>query len=116
MAAEWEKVASVEQLASEHHSLEAAAAVDSGQGFAAGLVRRAGAMADADMAQAVREREDAIASRARALAEEAVRSGVTGVRPFGPPPGTPSPPRRGGTVWPRSPPNGTAGALPALPF
>jgi hypothetical protein len=41
------------------------------------------------MARAIREREDAIAQRARDLAEAAVRTGATWVRAFGPPPNRP---------------------------
>ena len=60
-----------------------------GQGFVAGVVPRAGAIADADLANAVRGREDAIAQRARVLAGEAVQTGATWARPFGPPPVNP---------------------------
>jgi hypothetical protein len=41
------------------------------------------------MARAVREREDAIAQRARDLAEAAVRTGANWAKPFGPPPSRP---------------------------
>lgn len=52
----------------------------------AGLVARPKRVEDEDTAKAVREREKAIASRARELAEEAVQRGEQWVRPFGPPP------------------------------
>jgi hypothetical protein len=52
----------------------------------AGLVPRAVKLDDNDLAQAVRQREDAIVRRARALAEEAVRTGATWAKAFGPPP------------------------------
>jgi hypothetical protein len=55
----------------------------------AGLVPRAGQLDDKDMARAVREREDAIARRARGLAEAAVRMGANWAKPFGPPPTRP---------------------------
>ena len=55
----------------------------------AGLVPRAGPLDDKDIARAVREREDAIARRARDLAEVAVRTGAPWATPFGPPPARP---------------------------
>ena len=55
----------------------------------AGLVPRARQLDDKDMARAVAEREDAIARRARDLAEAAVRTGANWATPFGPPPSRP---------------------------
>jgi hypothetical protein len=52
----------------------------------AGLVPRAGQIDDKDIERAVRQREDAIARRARDLAEAAVRTGAPWAQPFGPPP------------------------------
>jgi hypothetical protein len=52
----------------------------------AGLVPRAAQLDDKDIARAVRQREDAIVRRARDLAEEAVRTGATWAKAFGPPP------------------------------
>ena len=61
----------------------------SNRDMVAGLVPRAGQLDDKDMARAVREREDAIAQRARDLAEAAVRTGANWAKPFGPPPSRP---------------------------
>jgi hypothetical protein len=52
----------------------------------AGLVPRARGIEDEDLAHAVNEREELIARRARELAEDAVRTGRSWARPFGPPP------------------------------
>ncbi|HZT66199.1 MAG TPA: MobF family relaxase [Acidimicrobiales bacterium] len=65
------------------------------RGLVAGIAVRAGPIADADLARAVREREEAMAARARALAEGAVRSGRAWTRPLGDPP--PDPP--GAEAW-----------------
>ncbi len=56
----------------------------------AGLVPRAGQLDDKDMARAVREREDAIARRARDLAEAAVGTGEAWAKAFGPAPARPA--------------------------
>jgi conjugative relaxase-like TrwC/TraI family protein len=56
------------------------------QDLVAGVVPRASGIDDADVARAVREREDAMARRALGLAELAVRSCEPWARPFGPPP------------------------------
>ncbi|MGH9107293.1 MAG: MobF family relaxase [Acidimicrobiales bacterium] len=55
----------------------------------AGLVPRARAIEDEDLFVAIREREELITRRARELAEEAVQSGKSWARPFGPPPENP---------------------------
>jgi hypothetical protein len=71
-------LARLEQVAGAYPSLR--------QEWVAGLVRRAHGIADEDMARGAREREDAIAGRARHLAEAAVRAGAAWARPFGTPP------------------------------
>ena len=52
----------------------------------AGLVPRARAIEDLDLARAIDEREELITRRARELAEDAVRDGKSWAKPFGPPP------------------------------
>jgi hypothetical protein len=52
----------------------------------AGLVPRATNIADADMARALREREQAMERRARTLAEQAISAAQPWTRSFGPPP------------------------------
>ena len=56
----------------------------------AGLVPRVKGIEDEDLARAVREREAAIARRARELAEAAALSGKRWAKPFGPPPKDPA--------------------------
>ncbi len=53
-------------------------------------MRRARRILDEDTAKAIREREDAIARRARHLAEQAVKSRQTWAKGFGPPPTNPA--------------------------
>jgi hypothetical protein len=55
----------------------------------AGIVPRADDLHDKDVARAVREREEAIARRARDLAEAAVGAGAAWAKAFGPPPARP---------------------------
>jgi len=55
------------------------------QDLVAGLVSRATGVDDEDLATAIHEREEAIARRARDLAEHAVRAGAPWAKPFGPP-------------------------------
>ncbi len=65
------------------------------QDMIAGLVARASGVTDADLAQAIRQREAAIIERARSLAEHAVDTGASWTRPFGQEPaGSP-----GSTAW-----------------
>ncbi len=82
------------------------------QNLVAGLVPRAGGVDDQDLAKAIHEREEAIARRARDLAEHAVRVGAPWAKPFGAPPAGPLSPPLGGTAWQSSPPTGTGGASP----
>ena len=59
------------------------------QDMVAGLVPRAGGVGDEDMAKAIREREEAMERRAGDLAEQAVATGASWAKPFGPPPTNP---------------------------
>jgi hypothetical protein len=60
------------------------------QDMVAGLVSRTSGITDPDLAQAIRQREDAIIDRARNLAEHAVASGAPWTRAFGQPPTDPA--------------------------
>jgi len=60
------------------------------QDLVAGLVPRATAIDDEDLAKAIREREEAMEKRARDLAAQAVQTAAPWARPFGPPPTNPA--------------------------
>jgi hypothetical protein len=59
-------------------------------GLVAGLLPRALGVSDADMARALREREEAMERRARDLAEQALSEGRAWTRHLGPPPADPA--------------------------
>jgi hypothetical protein len=59
-------------------------------GVIAGLIPRAQGVSDPEMARALAERDLAMEQRARALAEQAVKSGEPWVEGFGTPPATPA--------------------------